>query len=145
MSKRQEKEPVSMTPFQVKLVMSSWEKVVPIADKAADIFYGKLFDMDPSLKPMFPADLTEQKKKLMTTLNHVVTSLENLPALVPAVQALGKKHVGYGVKPEHYGTVGSALLSTLDAGLGPSFTPEVKDAWTAAYGTLSSVMIEAGK
>lgn len=134
-----------MTPFQVKLVMSSWEKVVPIADKASDIFYGKLFDLDPSLKPMFPEDMTEQKKKLMTTLNHVVTSLESLSSIVPAVQELGKKHVGYGVKPEHYATVGSALLATLDAGLGPAFTPEVKEAWTQAYGTLSSVMIEAGK
>lgn len=134
-----------MTPFQVKLVMSSWEKVVPIADKAADIFYDKLFALDPALKPMFPDDLAEQKKKLMTTLNTVVTSLDNLPAVLPAVQALGKKHVGYGVKPEHYATVGEALLSTLDAGLGRAFTPEVKEAWTEAYGALSGTMIEASK
>lgn len=134
-----------MTPVQVQLVMSTWDKVVPIADTAADIFYTKLFEADPSLKPMFPDDLTEQKKKLMTTIGHVVQSLDNLPAVLPAVKDLGKKHVGYGVKPEHYTTVGGALLGTLAVGLGPAFTPDVQEAWTLAYGTLSGVMIEAGK
>jgi hemoglobin-like flavoprotein len=129
---------------QVGLIKASWAKVVPIADTAADIFYNKLFELDGSLKAMFPADLGEQKKKLMQTLGRVVASLDDLPAVLPAVQDLGKRHVGYGVKPAHYATVGAALLDTLQAGLGEAFTPPVKAAWTDAYGTLSKVMIEAG-
>lgn len=134
-----------MTPQQVELVKNSWIQVMPFADTAADLFYAKLFELDDSLRGLFPTDLSEQKKKLMATLGRVVASLDNLPAVVPAVQALGKKHVGYGVKPEHYATVGSALLATLAAGLGPAFTPEVQDAWIVAYGTLSGAMIEASK
>ena len=134
-----------MTPEQVHMVKSSWDKVVPIADAAAGIFYTNLFELDGSLRPMFPEDLTEQKKKLMATLGRVISSLDNLPAVLPAVEALGAKHVGYGVKPEHYATVGSALLSTLATGLGSAFTPEVKSAWIEAYGALSSVMIGAAK
>jgi len=134
-----------MTPQQVELVKSSWIQVIPFADTAADLFYTKLFELDGSLRPLFPADLSEQRKKLMATLGRVVASLDNLAGVVPAVQALGKKHVGYGAKPEHYATVGSALLATLAAGLGPAFTPEVEGAWTVAYGTLSGVMIEAGR
>jgi hemoglobin-like flavoprotein len=129
---------------QVGLIKASWAKVVPIADTAADIFYNKLFELDGSLKAMFPADLSEQKKKLMQTLGRVVASLDDLPAVLPAVQDLGKRHVGYGVKPAHYATVGAVLLDTLQAGLGEAFTPPVKAAWTDAYGTLSKVMIEAG-
>jgi hemoglobin-like flavoprotein len=134
-----------VTPEQVELVKKSWMQVIPFADTAADLFYTKLFALDESLRGLFPSDLSEQKKKLMATLGRVVSSLDNLPAVLPAVEALGKKHVGYGVRPEHYATVGGALIATLAAGLGPGFTPEVEEAWIAAYGTLSAVMIEAGK
>jgi nitric oxide dioxygenase len=128
---------------QLALVKSTWQQVIPIADTAADIFYTKLFELDGSLRAMFPSDLTEQKKKLMQTLTLVIASVDNLPAVLPAVQALGRKHVGYGVKPAHYQTVGAALLATLAVGLGAAFTPEVKAAWTAVYGTLSTAMIQA--
>jgi nitric oxide dioxygenase len=128
---------------QLALVKTTWQQVIPIADTAADIFYTKLFELDGSLRAMFPSDLTEQKKKLMQTLTLVITSIDDLPAVMPAVQALGRKHVGYGVKPAHYQTVGAALLATLAAGLGAAFTPEVKAAWTAVYGTLSTAMIQA--
>lgn len=132
-----------MNETQVTLIKASWSKVVPIADAAADIFYDKLFELDGSLRKLFPQDLAEQKKKLMATLGRVVSSLDNLPAVLPAVEDLGRRHVGYGVKPEHYATVGGALLATLRAGLGDAFTSEVEAAWTEAYGTLSKVMIEA--
>jgi hemoglobin-like flavoprotein len=128
---------------QLALVKTTWQQVIPIADTAADIFYTKLFELDGSLRAMFPSDLTEQKKKLMQTLTLVITSIDDLPAVMPAVQALGRKHVGYGVKPAHYQTVGAALLATLAVGLGDAFTPEVKAAWTAVYGTLSTAMIQA--
>ena len=131
-----------MTPQQADLVTLSWEKVVPIKDTAAELFYGKLFEIDPSLKPMFKGDMKAQGAKLMNMLNTAVRGLDDLPALVPAVKALGARHVGYGVKQEHYATVGVALLWTLEQGLGPDFTPEVKQAWTEVYGVLSGTMQE---
>ncbi|MGJ5202593.1 globin family protein [Bradyrhizobium sp. HKCCYLR20261] len=130
-----------MTPSQIALVQESFAKVGPISDQAAVIFYNRLFEVAPQVRAMFPEDLTEQRKKLMATLALVVNGLSNLPAILPAASALAKRHVGYGAKPEHYPIVGSALLWTLEKGLGAAWTPDVADAWTAAYGTLSGFMI----
>ncbi|MGJ4997427.1 globin family protein [Bradyrhizobium sp. HKCCYLS3077] len=130
-----------MTPSQIALVQESFAKVAPISDQAAVIFYNRLFEVAPQVRAMFPEDLTEQRKKLMATLAVVVNGLSNLPAILPAASALAKRHVGYGAKPEHYPVVGSALLWTLEKGLGAAWTPDVADAWTAAYGTLSGFMI----
>jgi hemoglobin-like flavoprotein len=129
-----------MTPQQVSLVQTSWQKVVPIKEKAAELFYGKLFELDPALRPLFKGDMKEQGRKLMAMINTVVVQLEQLDTLVPAVQDLGKRHAGYGVQESHYATVGGALLWTLGAGLGDAFTDDVKTAWTEAYGVLSGVM-----
>jgi len=129
-----------MTPEQAELVKSSWEKVIPIADKAAELFYGKLFELDPSLKPLFKGDMTEQGKKLMKMINTAVNGLDRLDEIVPAVQQLGVRHIAYGVKDEHYDTVGAALLWTLEAGLGDVFTDEVKEAWAITYGVLADTM-----
>ncbi|CCD92161.1 putative nitric oxide dioxygenase (NOD); flavohemoprotein [Bradyrhizobium sp. ORS 375] len=123
------------------MVQESFAKVAPISDHAATIFYGRLFEIAPQVRAMFPDDLTEQRKKLMATLAVVVNGLSNLPAILPAASALAKRHVNYNAKPEHYPVVGAALLWTLEKGLGEAWTPEVADAWTAAYGTLSSFMI----
>jgi len=105
------------------------------------IFYDRLFEVAPSVRPMFPDDMTEQRKKLMATLAVVVGGLTNLEAVLPAASALAKRHVSYGAKPEHYPVVGGALLFTLEKGLGEAWTPQVAAAWTAAYGTLSGFMI----
>ncbi|MDI4658951.1 globin family protein [Xanthobacter autotrophicus] len=134
-----------MTPTQIDLVQSSFAKVAPIADTAAGLFYGRLFEIAPEVKPLFKGDMTTQGQKLMATLGVVVAGLKDLPRIVPAAQALARKHVGYGVKTEHYAVVGSALLWTLEQGLGEAFTPEVKTAWADAYGLLSSVMIAAAE
>ena len=131
-----------MTPDQVTLVQESFAKVAPISDTAAVLFYDRLFEVAPSVKSMFPADMTEQRKKLMATLAVVVAGLSDLPSVLPAASALAKRHVDYGAKPEHYPVVGDALLWTLARGLGPQWTPEVAAAWTAAYTTLSGFMIE---
>jgi hemoglobin-like flavoprotein len=133
-----------MTPDQVKLVQDSFAKVAPISDTAAVLFYDHLFEIAPSVKTMFPADMTEQRRKLMATLAVVVNGLSNLPSILPAASALAKRHVNYGAKPAHYPVVGAALLWTLEKGLGDAWTPEVADAWTAAYGTLSGYMISEG-
>jgi nitric oxide dioxygenase len=131
-----------MTQEQVAVVQQSFAKVAPIADRAAVMFYEWLFEVAPQVKAMFPADMAEQRQKLMATLGAVVNSLSDLESVLPALSALAKRHVAYGVKPEHYPAVGSALLWTLEKGLGDAWTKEVADAWTAVYGTLSDYMIE---
>jgi hemoglobin-like flavoprotein len=130
-----------MNPSQVKLVQESFAKVAPISEQAAVIFYDRLFEVAPTVKAMFPADMTEQRKKLMATLAVVVNGLYNIESILPAASALATRHVAYGAKPEHYPVVGGALLWTLEKGLGAAWTPEVAAAWTAAYGALSSFMI----
>ncbi len=132
-----------MLPSQVDLIQSSFAKVAPISEQAAALFYGRLFEIAPEVKPMFKGDIKEQGRKLMSTLAVVVKGLSNLDAVVPVAQVLAKRHVAYGVKDAHYAPVGAALLWTLEQGLGPDFTPEVKGAWVEAYGILSSVMITA--
>jgi len=132
-----------MTPQQVGLVQASFRKVVPIAPQAAEIFYARLFALAPEVRPLFKGDMQEQGRKLMAVLATVVNGLDRLDTIVPAAQALAKRHVAYGARPAHYPVVGAALLDTLAQGLGPEFTPEVREAWATAYGTLSGVMIEA--
>jgi hemoglobin-like flavoprotein len=130
-----------MTPSQIKLVQDSFAKVTPISDQAAIMFYDRLFDVAPQVRALFPDDLAEQRRKLMATLAVVVRGLSDLPSILPAASALAKRHVGYGAVAEHYPVVGGALLWTLEKGLGDGWTPEVAEAWTAAYGTLSGYMI----
>jgi hemoglobin-like flavoprotein len=132
-----------MTPDQIHLVQKSFLMVAPIADQAAALFYDRLFTLDPALRPMFRGDISEQGKKLMSTLAVAVNGLKRPEKIIPTVQHLGRKHAGYGVRPEHYAVVGEALLWTLDKGLGDAFTLETEEAWTAAYTLLATVMQEA--
>jgi hemoglobin-like flavoprotein len=135
-----------MTPHQVEIIRTSWTAVEPIADVAANLFYDRLFEQDPAIRRLFrKTDMAAQKKNLMQTLTVVVRSLDRLEQLVPAVQALGRRHGGYGVRPEHYDMVGAALLWTLEQGLGDAFTPELRDAWAEAYTILANVMIDAAE
>lgn len=137
---------MSLTAEQVELVQSSWTAVVPIADTAADLFYSKLFELDPELRPLFPEDMADQKSKLMKMITAAVEGLTDLAALVPVVQNLGRRHATYfKVTPPMYDTVGAALLDTLEKGLGEAWTPEHKEAWALVYGVLSSTMINAGE
>ena len=130
-----------MTPQQIELVQTSFAKVVPIADAAAALFYGRLFEIAPEVRAMFPADLTEQRRKLVAALAMVVGGLKNLDAMLPAVKGLASRHVGYGVGAAHYAPVGEALIWTLQQGLGEDFTAETRQAWASAYGLLAGVMI----
>lgn len=133
-----------MTPESRQIVQQTWQSVLPIADTAAALFYGRLFELDPSLRPMFAkSDMKEQGKKLMQMIAVAVKGLDRLDELVPAVEALGRRHVGYGVQDGHYDTVGRALLWTLARGLGDAFTPAAEAAWTETYVTLASVMRRA--
>ena len=132
-----------MTPEQKRLVQNSFEQVAPISELAASLFYGRLFELDPQLRHLFKGDLQEQGRKLMQMLGVVVKGLDRLDELVGAAQALGRRHVAYGVKDQDYETVGAALLWTLAQGLGAAFTPEVKEAWIAAYKLLTASMTSA--
>jgi hemoglobin-like flavoprotein len=129
-----------MTPADIALVQTSFSKVVPIADQAAALFYN-LFETAPEVKPLFKGDPAAQRRKLMATLSAVVSNLNTFDAILPAASALAKRHVDYGVLPEHYAPVGAALLWTLQQGLGPAWNPGLETAWTAAYTTLSNYMI----
>ena len=130
-----------MTPSQIDLVQSSFAKVAPIAETAAGLFYERLFEIAPEVRPLFNRDMKEQGRKLMATLGLVINGLKNLDAILPAARSLATKHVSYGVRAEHYQPVGDALIWTLEKGLGSAFTPEVRHAWLAAYATLSGAMI----
>ena len=134
----------TMTPQQIDLVQRSFLRVMPIQETAAQLFYSRLFELDPSLENLFHGDMNHQGKKLMTAIAFVVNGLDNLPSILPVVQDLGRRHVDYGVETSHYDTVGAALLWTLEQGLGDDFDDNTKQAWTAAYGLLATAMIEAG-
>ena len=129
-----------MTPEQTRLVRESFALVSPIAETAAGLFYGRLFELDPALRPLFPTDVREQGRKLMQMIAVAVHELDAPERLLPAIQVLGRRHVGYGVRPEHYATVGAALLWTLQQGLGAAFTPEAEAAWAEAYELLATTM-----
>ena len=129
-----------MDTIQIRLVQDTFEQVKPIADLAADMFYARLFELDPALRPLFAADLTAQKAKLMAALTLVVGGLRQPETVLAALQHLGRRHSTYGVQPHHYDTVGAALLWTLERGLGDEFTPPVAEAWAAAYGLVADAM-----
>ena len=128
---------------QIILVQSSWSKVLPISEKAAELFYGRLFEIDPSTKVLFKGDMREQGRKLMEMITAAVNGLSDLDGLIPVVQDLGRCHGGYGVQERHYGSVASALLWTLEQGLGDAFTSEVKNAWTETDTLLAGVTKDA--
>jgi len=129
-----------MKPEQIELVKASWAKVAPIAEQAAELFYGKLFELNPTFKSLFKTDMKEQGRKLMAMLNTAVNSLDKIETIVPVVQDMGRRHVAYGVKDEDYDTVGAALLWTLEQGLGEGFTTEVKNAWADTYTLVATTM-----
>ena len=132
-----------ITARQRLLIRNSWELMRPMAIHVADLFYDRLFELDPALRPLFRGDLEEQGRKLMAMISMAVASLDRLDTLVPAVRQLGARHGAYGVRNEHYATVGTALLWTLEKGLGPAFTPEVRAAWTTTYTLLANTMMGA--
>jgi hemoglobin-like flavoprotein len=129
-----------MTPAQKTLVQQSFARVAPISKQAAAMFYGRLFELDPQLRPLFRGDMKEQGHKLMQMLAVAVNGLDRLEEIVPAVQALGRRHLGYGVQDSHYDTVGEALLWTMQQGLGEAFTADTRQAWAEVYGLLAATM-----
>ena len=135
-----------MNSEQKQLVADTWTQVAPIADAAAEIFYGRLFEIDPTTRKLFRAtDMAAQRKKLLQMLSFAVNGLDDLDVLVSKVKDLGRRHAGYGVTDAQYDSVGAALLWTLEQGLGRAWTPAVASAWTEVYGMLSGIMRNAGR
>lgn len=132
-----------MTPEQIDMVKSTWATVETISDTAAELFYGRLFELDPKLKALFTGDMEEQGKKLMQMIGVAVANLHQLDQVMKPVQELGRRHVGYKVAAEDYDTVGAALLWTLEKGLSDAWNEDVKGAWTETYVTLATVMKDA--
>ena len=130
-----------MTPQQKSIVQGTWRQVEPIADQAARLFYGRLFELDPDLRKLFAGvDMATQRQKLLLALSGVVGALDRIESVLPQLETLGRRHAGYGVTDRHYETVGSALLWTLEQGLGPAWTADAAAAWTAAYGLVAGAM-----
>lgn len=122
------------------LVQSSFGRISPSAAELAARFYKRLFELDPSLRPLFKGDMARQGLKLMSTLRLAISGLDDIGQLRPALARLGQSHLAYGVRDEHYATVGAALLGALEEQLGPEFTPELRAAWAEAYGLLTAAM-----
>jgi len=134
-----------MTPQQIELVKTRYAKIVPFKEQAAELFYCRLFELDPSLRLMFKSDMTEQKQKLMIAIAMVVSSLEKLETLLPTVREMGRRHKSYGVQNRHYDLVGAALLWTLEIGLGAAWNRDLAEAWGGAYQALAAAMMEGAE
>ncbi|HEY1294240.1 MAG TPA: globin family protein [Chloroflexota bacterium] len=134
-----------MNPETIRVVRASFAKIALISDLAATLFYERLFAIAPEVRPLFADDLGRQKRALISTLQFAVEHLDRKEELLPAVEQLGIRHVRYGVMPEHYPIVGSALLWTLEQGLGSAFTPQVRNAWTSVYEVLATTMQTAAE
>ena len=134
-----------MTSEQKQLIKDSWVNVLSIKEQATELFYNRLFDTYPELRPLFKGDMKEQGRKLIAMLNTVVNGLDNLEGLIEPLRESGKAHAGYGVKAEDYKKVGDAFLWTLEQCLGDAFTLDTKEAWIVAYTTVASAMIEGAE
>ncbi|WP_322096647.1 globin family protein [Pelagibius sp.] len=130
---------------EIELVQESFAVVETIAEQAAALFYDRLFEIDPSTKPLFKGNMVAQGRKLMAVLKTAVVGLNNLEKLVPAIKVLGQRHHAYGVELKHYESVGNALLWTLKQGLQEALTPEVETAWAKTYGVLAEVMMKGAQ
>jgi hemoglobin-like flavoprotein len=130
-----------ITPAQVELVQSSFQHVLPIADVAGLLFYERIFTMAPEARALFGDDIALQASRTMAAVKTAVNGLDNLDQIAPFLVRLGARHVRYGVQPEHFDLVGGALLWTLEQGLGDAFTPEVHEAWSAAFGLIARAML----
>jgi hemoglobin-like flavoprotein len=134
-----------MNPHDIHLIRHSFNLVQPHAARTAQQFYENLFAADPGLRELFRTDIRHQGERLMTMLAAAIRVLDDPYTLHAALRLLGRRHVGYGVQPAHYATVGAALIKTLRDGLGDAFTVEVHDAWAAMYGIVSRTMMEAAR
>lgn len=129
-----------MTPQQIKLIQDSFARIAPVSDRAAGQFYARLFEIAPELRPLFKSEIGHQGRKFMATLTVAVSGLGRFDELKPALGALARQHASYGVRSEYYAPLGEALIWALGQGLGDEFTPELREAWFAAYTAIAEAM-----
>lgn len=134
-----------MTDRQIQLIEETWDYVILNTEKAGELFYTRLFERYPEVRPLFKSSMDEQSRKLIALITFAVNKLRNLDTIVADVQALGKRHVAYGVDASHYQMVGECLLWTLEQGLAEQWNEEVKQAWTALYVTLAEIMMKVAE
>ena len=134
-----------MTNDQIHLVQTTFRQIEPQEDTVAGMFYSRLFEIAPEVRPLFKGDMKEQGSKLMGMLGTAVKSLDRIEDIAPAIRTLGRRHAAYGVVDEHYAKVGEALQWTLERGLGDEFTAPVREAWTTVYGVLAATMQEGAR
>jgi nitric oxide dioxygenase len=127
----------------IALMQQSFEQLAAFGDRLPATFYAELFAIDPALRAMFDGDLRRQQMKFLMTLALIVRSLHDSEKILQYIQNLAHKHVGYGVRPEHYTPFGNALLRTLKKILGPKCTPDVAEAWEEGFRTLARIMKQA--
>ncbi|MDX2078497.1 MAG: globin domain-containing protein [bacterium] len=132
-----------LNPNQIMIVQETYLTFASNAQRTGKLFYDRLFEIDPTLKPLFKGDIDAQSIKLMQMVGTAVNALRKPSLLTNAVSELGKRHVNYGVKAEHYATVGEALIFAIKSQLKDGFTNDVEAAWRAVYGELARISIEA--
>jgi hemoglobin-like flavoprotein len=134
-----------MTDLKILAVKNSWSYIIFQSEEVSALFYNKLFELDPSLRPLFRGNIEEQGKKLMDMLTMIVARLQRMQDIAGEVKNLGQRHVGYGTKPEHYQTVGKALLWSLENALGDHWNMEMHEAWTEAYALMANTMLQGAQ
>lgn len=122
---------------------ASWAEVVPLGDAAAEIFYAALFTLDPDLRVMFPVAMGGQRDRLLAALGHIVSNVDDPEVIGPFLEQLGRDHGRFAVRPEHYPTVGKALIFTLKTGLGATWSDYLARNWATAYAVVSEKMMSA--
>lgn len=131
-----------MSPQQIKLVRETWGFVIAKSDQAGQLFYTRLFEVAPSVRPLFKEDITLQARKLMNMVTYVVTKLDKLDTIMTEIKSLAQRHKKYGAVKDHYAVVGECLIFTLKTGLGDRWNPQIEAAWAAVYNALASAMID---
>ncbi|WP_172331253.1 globin domain-containing protein [Mangrovicoccus sp. HB161399] len=131
---------MSLTQDDIRAIRATWTLLAQDAPGMSEAFYGELFRIAPELRPMFPAQLADQGRKLAAAIGLVVQHAHDLAPVLAPLRAMGARHAGYGVEDAHYGAVGEALIATMAARLGPAFPASARDAWLAAYSAVAATM-----
>jgi hemoglobin-like flavoprotein len=134
-----------MTDSNILAVKNSWSYIMFQSEEFSGLFYQKLFELNPSLRHLFKGNIEEQGSKLMRMLTMIIARLQRLQDIETEVKALGHRHVGYGTRPEHYQTVGQALLWSLENALGDRWSEETRKAWTEAYTIMANTMLQGAQ
>ncbi|TLV02206.1 globin domain-containing protein [Dyadobacter luticola] len=134
---------MNMTSRKILIIKTTWSYAIGLPEMTGELFYERLFELDPSLQAMFPPDMEQQNRKLIDMITYMVSHLQAMENVQRDIDAMAARHAGYGVRPEHYKTVGDALKWVLEQRLGDQWDEETREAWTELYDIWSTSMIRA--